>query len=209
MKKIKTLVFVLFLASSTAVFAREVSEQGTSLTSPAAMALKGLLEQHPDGAAHIVTSLDNSRTILDGLEKYEQLMTAKSIPAEKQEALYKKVVAKFKGIILDPIKEFFMLVYDYKSLLKPVIEESLGTSFKGSIFYKFLGAPSDQVATFFDYTVNTKDELIAACQEFAILFGDLEATMPEAFESGRQWLEALRKEQEQAAKEEETEEKTS
>jgi len=172
---------------------------GAPLACPAAQALKGILGQHPESAAQIVASLNNSRTILAGLEQYEKLMDDKKVSLEMQVKLYEKVVEKFKGILVDPVKQFFTLVYDYKTLLHPIIKESLNRStiaFEGSTFCNFLQTSKDKAATFFTDMVNTKDDLLSACQEFVVLFGDLEATMPEAFEAGREYLKELRQKRE-------------
>jgi len=58
--------------------------------------------------------------------------------------------------------------------------------------------PKESVNTFFEDTVQNKDQLIRACEDFKLLFSDLKATMPAAFKAGRQYLEDLNKTDEQA-----------
>jgi len=208
MKNIRMMAFsmlVSFPAYGFCVDNNEVKKDEVKvLTCPAALALKGVLEQHPDGAAHILTSLENSKKIISGLEVYQQKMNELGVSISQQNKLFEKATEKFKGIIINPIKQFFILVYDYKSLLKPLLEESLSdgrvAGFQQSILYKFLGAPRDLAPTFFEDNVQTKDELIAACKQFIVLFGDMEVSMPVAFKAGRKFLEELNKQEEGSAK---------
>ncbi len=145
-----------------------------------------LLEYFTPGvAARVILSAENTKTVLNSLNKFEAL------PRAKKEKLEDRVVRKLRSIIVIPVQEFFELLHQYRILLKPIVRESFagtGIEFKTSLLYKFLRSSKKEIKSFFISNVKTKDDLHSACEEFKVLFGDLEITFPDIFLGAREWL---------------------
>lgn len=200
MKKItKSLVLALGLtACSGAGYGRVLVNDKVGL-------LKGILKVKTPVVARIITALTNANIVLNGLAQYEAMLAKRDF-TEAQIALYdEKMVDKLGGVIVEPIVPFFMDLYEFRSYLSPIVEESLGYAEvdpQESILYKFLDTKDESVIpTFFEDNVKTKHVLKSSCEEFVVLFGDLEETLPAIFKAGEEFLAKEKEEQEAAEKE--------
>ena len=97
----------------------------------------------------------------------------------------KQFVAEQIKSILAPVKQFFGKIREFGSMVRPLVEKSLlsgGVSMDAHIdranclILKFLES-KDDTDTFFVKNVNTRDELIGACVEFATFFEDIRTSL--------------------------------
>ena len=92
--------------------------------------------------------------------------------------------------------QFFNDLHAYRNDLEPVVEESFSNAdieLTSSLLYKFLHAAPDEVGGFFTRNVTTMSELQGSCQEFIVLFKDMQDSMTTIFEKGRKELDSIKK----------------
>ena len=168
-------------------------------------ALKIIFESDPGAVVRTISAKDNAEKI----EKILEINKAKfkGLTAEAEFS----VVQRLSDYVVKPVQQFFLDLYNYKGVLGPLVKESLGSKFEDSIFDRFFKVKKGAVETFFRDNVKKIDELVGACRVFAILFGDLEKTLPGVFKGGRDFLNsysAAKEEQEEEQEEQEEEEQS-
>jgi hypothetical protein len=133
----------------------------------------------------LVSALDNSIEVLKRLDQYE-----KGYSEEKKKLLDKRVIVALKGGMIKSLAFSLPVLHKYRAILKILLEESLGGagfSYADSLLYKFLQSKSEEESkTFFEKNISTKQNIRSCCIDFAVLFGDLEYTMPSVFNKGRE-----------------------
>lgn len=82
-------------------------------------------------------------------------------------------------LLVDPVRQFFDLVRDYKTIVNPVIAESLGISsheYNKSWLLKFFES-KDEATIFFDQEIKSLDDLKRVSLEFIKVFGDVNESL--------------------------------
>ena len=83
--------------------------------------------------------------------------------------------------LIDPMRQFFDVIRQHKTIVTPIITESLGITTQNdckSWLLKFFET-KENVSIFFDKAITTIDALKEACLEFIKVFGDINASLSE------------------------------
>lgn len=121
----------------------------------------------------------------------------------------KQFIAEKIKSILAPVEQFFSIIQEYSTMVKPLVEESLLTSTYRSaeehasarsncMILKFFES-NEKIDLFFNKYVTTKEQLIKACVEFATFFEDIRVSLSEPVKQSYQAMLEKLKNQKQSA----------
>ena len=105
---------------------------------------------------------------------------------EKEKTETKKIL-EYRDKLLKPVKDFFDSLYDYQSLLKPLVvkilledeNQTIKDKAEEYLFLQFFDVSKEKALTFFHDTLVTKEMLLKACEEFEIMFGVVTSNLSE------------------------------
>jgi len=157
------------------------------LTSPKMLAFNKFLELKPWITVEMFITSDRANLISDSIDEERGLrqkaprQAHASLVQQEKEAIknFLKNLPEKEGIkqslkyVLIPVKDFFKTVKNNGNLIKPLLEECLGTS--GSMLAKFFDAKDDNL--FFDQELTTKDLLQKICKEYITFFSSIEVSI--------------------------------
>ncbi len=158
--------------------------------------LSDVLKDHPEGVVRMTLA---SNTIIKVL---------KDLESNKNPTNDQKIITGQIQSVLKPVRQFFDIIYDYGSIIRPLILESLfgikiestTEAHKVSTQYEdkclllgFLNAKNNR-NTFFEDRVKTKEELHKTCIEFLQFFKDLNVSLSEpAIKAYKELMASIRK----------------
>lgn len=113
---------------------------------------------------------------ISDLQKKAGPDTKKYFATEAEERLF---ITRHMKLLVDPVRHFFDLVRDYKTIINPVIAESLGISQQDSSKSRLLKffESKEEASTFFDHEIKTVEDLKQISLEFIKVFGDVNESL--------------------------------
>lgn len=140
--------------------------------------LKTINEQREKIKNAILTT-KNTNAYVNNYEnvKENEIETTKLLDNQVINALTKEEVIEKRDKLLKPVESFFINLYDYQNLLKPLVvkiligDDLIKDKTNDYLFLQFFDVPKKEANTFFKNTLVTEEKLEQACKEFDILFG--------------------------------------
>ncbi len=128
--------------------------------------------------ARAIKAINAVDDIQSAIARSETVAGKKHFATDEDERLF---IAGHMKLLLDPVRQFLALVRKHKSIVTPVIAESLGITTKDidkSWFLKFFES-KDDAQIFFDHAIKTLDDVKSSSIEFIVLFGDVYESLSE------------------------------
>lgn len=154
------------------------------LTCPQVRLLNMVLEENPIAIVRSKMSCARAAKaiqMINDLEKASGTSTALFANTQEEQAF----INGHLKLMLEPVRQFLDLVREHKSIVKPVITESLAIASnetQKSWLLKFIET-QDDVHVFFDKNITTTPSLKQACSEFITVFGDITESLSEKAKS--------------------------
>jgi hypothetical protein len=135
--------------------------------------------------------LEASRRALSSIESYNKKYPDSDprFTPDQKKKLDEKITAAIKKTLLASVGDVFPILYTNRIIIRKLVVESLGA--KETLFHKFFDSTLEGSKTFFNDKIKTKEDLNGCCRDFIKVFGDLELTIPDVFDLGRQEIAKL------------------
>jgi hypothetical protein len=117
-------------------------------------------------------------TRMQSPQQTQELISKQYFATNTEESLF--IQGQLRSLI-DPMRQFFDVIRQHKTIVTPIITESLGITVQNdckSWLLKFFET-KENVSVFFDKAITTIDALKEACLEFIKVFGDINASLSE------------------------------
>jgi hypothetical protein len=132
------------------------------LISPEIKLLTTVFEDEPIGILHMEIAHNT------GLQVMKELGSDPATP---------ETIARNVKKMIKPIEEFFDKIKAFTSILKPLLEESLGQIQNNKILLLNCFDSSITSAAFFEQNIKSKEQLVGMCHEFIIFYRDIKASL--------------------------------
>ena len=165
----------LLLAATIAVTAPS-HMQASSLKNPVMAMLDQTFNQWPYMVEDIVQMRKTAKNIQLEVEEYKGRHSDVTRGGEQEEVF----VAGATKELIEPNVEVLGYIYDFKTMVDPLVKESLAPLSEATIdpkdafiLFRFFSVPKEEVSTYFYDSVQDLDDLDQLLEEFSHFTGDL------------------------------------